>query len=481
MLLTRNTLLLLLLAVPIIAGATAEPVMLYLAGGYLLVILVMLLLDWRLTPAPRDFDVRRVNDSRLSLGAENLITIHVEHRGTRTVRMIARDEYPPQFRSDQVLLGALPSTPAPLAGGVHPEENKEVLQPGKKREGKKQRVRPALVHPHETLELHYHVRPPRRGDYRFGNTNLRWWGVLGLIIKQARYPTAADVKVYPNLLDIRKYELLVRRGQLNEMGLHQTRILGSGTQFERLREYQSDDEFRAIDWKATARHGKPISRQFETERSQNIIALLDVGRLMRSPVADPLANGGEALAKLDYAVNAVLMLSYVAALRGDKVGMLSFADEVTHYLSPRAGRGQFYRMLAMLYGVESQPVDSDYARAFGYLRAKHKKRSLIVLFTDLSSGIAAESVVAQMAPLSPYHLALLVAISDPTVVELAQLGPRDSNTVYQRMVAEQLLDERALTLESLRQRGVLTLDVPANQLTISVVNKYLELKARGRI
>jgi uncharacterized protein (DUF58 family) len=302
---------------------------------------------------------------------------------------------------------------------------------------------------------------------------MRWWGVLGLIIRQARFAAATDVKVYPNLLDIRKYELLVRRGQLQEMGLRHTRMLGSGTEFERLREYQFDDEFRRIDWKAMARRGKPITREFETERSQNILCMLDVGRLMRSPVGD--------LAKVDYAINAVLMLSYVAGLRGDKVGLLAFADQVTHYLAPRAGKGQFYRMLALLYAVESQPVESDYTRAFAYLGTRHKKRSLIVVFSDLASGLAAKAVVAQVAPLYPRHLPLLVAISDPSVVELAHLAPVDSSSVYQRAVAEQLLDERTLIMESLRQRGVLTLDVPANELTISVVNKYLELKARGRI
>jgi uncharacterized protein (DUF58 family) len=138
-------------------------------------------------------------------------------------------------------------------------------------------------------------------------------------------------------------------------------------------------------------------------------------------------------------------------------------------------------MLALLYAVESQPVESDYVRAFSYLGAKHKKRSLIVIFSDIATGIAADTLVRQIAPLAPRHLPLLVAISDPTVIELARQVPRDSVSVYERAVAEQLVDERTLILEKLRQRGVLTLDVPANQLTIAVVNKYLELKARGRI
>jgi uncharacterized protein (DUF58 family) len=469
MLLTRRSLVLLLLAAVLLAGATFEPLLLYVAATYLSLVLVMILTDWRISPRPPEFEVARENDQRLSLGAENLVSVHVSLRGRRSTSLLVRDEYPVEFSADRTILGdsesAVTSAPA---------------QPNKPAHGKSPaRLAARRIKPRESTVFQYHVRPPRRGDYRFGDLNLRWRGALGFIVRQARFPAAAPVKVYPNLLDIRKYELLVRKGQLSEMGLRQTRMLGSGTEFERLREYQLDDEFRRIDWKAMARHGKPITREFEAERSQNIMAMLDVGRLMRSPVGDP--ESGQSLAKIDYAVNAVLMLSYVAALRGDRVGMLAFADEVTHYLAPKSGKGQFYRMLALLYAIKSQPVEADYARAFAYLGVKHKKRSLIVIFSDLASGLAARSIVTQVAPLWPRHLPLFVAISDPAVVELAGAKPVDSPSVYQRAVAEQLLDERAIIMESLRRRGVLTLDVPAHKLTVSVVNKYLELKARNRI
>lgn len=464
MLLTRRALLLLLLTTPLLALGTFAPAMLYVAIGYLALVVAMVAADRFLSPQARDFSMSRQNDSRLSLGAENRIVISVMNSSRRTVRLVARDEYPPEFRSGVIILNA-----------------DALVAPGESPHPKSSGERPATVRPRETIQLAYYVNPPRRGDYRFGDLNLRWWGILGLVIRQARYPAAEPVKVYPNLLDIRKYELQARKGMLQEIGLRQARMLGSGTEFERLREYQMDDEFRKIDWKATARRGKPVTREFETEKSQTIMCLLDTGRLMRPPVNDAANQSGHALAKLDYAVNAVLMLSYVAGLRGDRVGLLAFADDVTSYLVPKAGRGQFYKMLATLYAVESQPVESDYVRAFSYLGARHKKRSLIVIFSDIATGIAADTLVRQIAPLSPRHVPLLVAISDPTVVQLARQVPRNSVSVYERAVAEQLIDERALILEKLRQRGVLTLDVPANQLTVAVVNKYLELKARGRI
>ncbi len=460
MLLTRRALLLLLLTAPLLALGTVAPLMIYVALGYLLLVVAMVFADRALSPKPNQFSLTRHNDSRLSLGANNRVVVRVTNNSSRTVRAIARDEFPPQFRASKILLDSsaqelvqVPSVPS----------------------------FPFLLKPRVPINLVYHLNPPRRGDYEFGDLNLRWWGVLGLMIRQARFPASEHVKVYPNLLDIRKYELQARKGMLQEIGLRQARMLGSGTEFERLREYQLDDEFRKIDWKATARRGKPVTREFETEKSQTIMCLLDAGRLMRPPVNDAANESGHALAKIDYSVNAVLMLSYVAGLRGDRVGLLSFADEVTNYLAPRAGRGQFYKMLATLYAIESQPVESDYVRAFAYLGTKHKKRSLIVIFSDIATGIAADTLVKQIAPLSPRHLVLLVAISDPTVVQLARQMPRTSIGVYERAVAEQLVDERTLILEKLRQRGVMTLDVPANQLTVAVVNKYLELKARGRI
>ncbi len=463
MLLTRRAFFLLLLTGLLLALATFQLFFLYIGIGYLFFIIAMIVIDRALTPNPDAFTLTRTNDPRLSLGAENLVTVRVENRGTRAVRAIVRDEYPSEFRADRVFLDTSANT------AIEATERKKLVGV------------PVRLARRVPLALTYHVRPPHRGDYSFGDLNLRWWGVLGLIIRQARYPASAPVKVYPNLLDIRKYELQARKGQLQEIGLRQMRMLGSGTEFERLREYQLDDEFRRIDWKATARRGKPVTREFETEKSQTVMALLDVGRLMRPPVADPENPSGQGLEKLDYAVNAVLMLSYVASLRGDRVGLLTFADQVQQYLAPRAGRGQFYRMLATLYAADAQPVESDFVRAFAYLGAKHKKRSLIIVFSDIATGIAADTLVKQIAPLYPRHLPLLVAISDPTVVQLAQQIPRDSVGVYERAVAEQLVEERALILEKLRQRGVLTLDVPANQLTVAVVNQYLELKARGRI
>jgi uncharacterized protein (DUF58 family) len=321
--------------------------------------------------------------------------------------------------------------------------------------------------------LTYTVHPPRRGDYRFGDLHLRWRSALGFLLRQATFPAAAPVKVYPNLVDVRKYDLLLRRNRLWELGLRATRLLGRGSEFERLRDYAPDDDYRRINWQATARRGKPISVEFETERSQTVIALLDTGRMMRSPVGE--------VAKMDYAINAVLLLAYVAAQKGDRVGLLAFADEPHTWVAPRGGKAQFHRLLAQLYAVESQPVEPDYTAAIAYVATKQVKRSLVLLFSDLTGALYTQTLAAQLAHLQRRHLVLLVTLRDPTVQAMARQEVQDSVGLYGRTVAERLLEERRVTLEQLQRQGVLTLDVPADELSIAVINRYLELKAREMI
>jgi uncharacterized protein (DUF58 family) len=433
---TPRLLLLLLLGSLLVAGVALAPAMAWVAVAYLLAVAGLVVADALVTTRPREVEVERINDTKLSLGADNLVTLLVANRGRRRLRFQLRDEHPHQIPADATF----------LAGEAAP---------------------------YSLTELRYHLRPVRRGDYAFGDVNVRYGSALGTFVRQARYPAAAEVKVYPNVLDVRKYDLLARKGLLFELGLRPARIFGQGSEFERLREYNADDEFRRINWKATARRGKPIAAEYETERSQYIVSVIDTGRLMRPPVGE--------LSKLDYAINAALLLSYVATLKGDHVGMLSFADDVRTYLAPRRGRGQFYRLLEGLYNVQHEPVEADYARALTYLGLKHKRRSLVVVFTDLVTLDAARPLIAHMARLAQRHLPLCVVISDPDVTRLAARPPESSDTLYQRAVAEMLLDERQVVLDTLHRSGVLTLDVPADKLNVALINRYLELKGRGAL
>lgn len=435
---TLRLYLLLLPGAALVAGVTLAPLMIWIAVGYLAVIATLAFADYLLTDRPAALEVARIHDSRLSLGASNPVTIRITSRARRPLTLQIRDEHPDDIPADAAIVS-----------------------------GK--------VEPFATLEVRYHLRPVRRGDYAFGDINIRYVSAFGTFVQQARYPAATPVKVYPNVLDIRKYDLLARKGLLLEMGLRPARMFGQGVEFERLREYRLDDEFRRINWKATARRGKPIAAEYETERSQYVISVIDAGRLMRAPVE----NGEISLARLDYAINAALLLSYVVTLKGDHAGMLTFADDVRTYLAPRRGKNQFYRMLEALYNVQFESVESDYARALTYLSARRRRRSLIIVFTDLVTLDAARDLIAHMARLARRHLPLCVVMSDPNVTRLVGRSPTEASDVYRRGVAEMLLAERRVILETLHRNGVLTLDVPADRLSVAVIERYLELKGRG--
>ena len=437
---------LLLLAAPLLAaGAWLGPLQ-WVALGYLLLAGGLLWLDWRRAGSGGRFDVGRYHDARLSLGAENLVRLTVRNRSGQPARFQLRDEPPDPFAVDRLLHDG-----AAAAQGVWTGR--------------------------------YYVRPARRGDYAFGDITLRWQGPLGLVRRQGRAVEIdtndgplrgpVPVRVYPNLLDVRRYDLLLRRNRLRELGLRHTRLIGEGSEYERLRDYQPDDDFRRINWSATARRRRPVTVEYQTERSQSIIALIDTGRMMQSPVGE--------MARLDYVINAVLLLGYVAGGVGDKIGVMTFADTVTHYLAPKQGRGQFYRMLEFLYAVEPQPVEPDYPRALSTLALKQRTRALVILFTDLSGGASMQSLAAHIGLLSRRSLPLVVTLSDPGVAAAAAATPVDAVSLYRQVAAQRLLAERRAVLERLERQGVLTLDVAADALSISVINRYLDLKARGRL
>lgn len=426
-----------------------------LAGVYALGLMLITWLDRRGAGVAHQFIPRRQNDQKLSLGVPNPVTLEVQSRAARPLTLTLRDE-------------------PPVGMTIKGQSENPALkhEPGGQ----------LTIPPHETVQVMYHLRPVKRGDYRFGDLNLRWNGPLGLYVRQGVYKLAAPVKVYPNIYAIRSYELLVQRDQLAEMGLKNVRMRGEGTAFESLRDYTPDDPYRTINWKATARRGKPISTDYEPERSQRVVILLDIGRMMRSAIRvdDPDGDSWN-MAKVDFVINSILLLSYVASRKGDQVGLMVFADEVMQYIPPAPGNAHFQKLLEAMYALNSQPVEADYSRAVTFLRARQKKRALVVVFTDLSGARASETLLAHMPRLAPQHVPLLVTIRDPVLdTEAAQL-PSESEAVYRRAVAEQLIDERRILLDNLGRRGVFTLDVDAAHLSVDVVNRYLQLKRRDVI
>lgn len=427
------------LVVPLVL-ATVVPGVEWVALAYLLGLAGVVTLDARRSPKAEQFEVERRHDPRISLAEDNPVDLVVRWTVPgmtgRPRSLHVRDEAPVEIPNDGTLFdGEI----APGAGWFG----------------------------------RYHLSPRRRGDYPFGAIVLRVASPLGLLQWQHRFASEDSARVYPNLRAIARYDLLARRGRLEEAGLRRTRRFGSGTEFERLRDYQPDDDYRRINWKATARRRQPVTVEYETERSQNLVLVLDTGRLMGTPVGH--------MQKLDYAVNAALMLAYVAMEMGDRTALLVFTDRTESFVPLARGQRQFQLLLDTLYKVDTQPIEADPTRALNDLLRRQLKRSLIVVFTDVAESVEPTPLLVSLGQLARRHLPLCVMVSNPDINRLAAAPPSDTSAAYEKVIAQRLLDERRSFTDRLERRGALVLDAPAEQLTTGLINRYLEIKAKTQL
>ena len=380
-------------------------------------------------------EVERLKPATFSLGRANAVELTISSRARRTLTVEVTDDLFPSARGE-----GLPAT--------------LVLPPG------------------ASATVRYRVRPTERGAFALGDHHLRWSTPLGLWQRQRRQPARDEVHVYPDLQAVRAWELLARQDR--EHALWRTvRLRGGETEFERLREYQRDDEFRNIDWKATARNQKLITREHQLERNQSLLFALDCGRLMSAE------SGGQS--QLDHALNASLMLSHVALRLGDHVGQLAFDSVVRRFVTPAPGRRSNQRIIQASYDLQPRPCETDFRVAQAQLVLRVRKRSLVVLFTQVIDDLGARELVRFAKGLMPRHLALVVLFRDADIEQLAEApgagGMRAIDQCVAAAAAEHLVWRERLIGE-LRQGGVLTLDVAPRQLTAALVHQYLEIKAR---
>lgn len=317
------------------------------------------------------------------------------------------------------------------------------------------------------------VRPARRGRERGGAFVIDSIGPLRLGLRRQRIDLPWDAAVYPPLVTVRLQASVARAQRRREQGITPLRRLGEGRLFESLREWVPGDDLRHIDWKATARRRKVITRQYEAERRQQVLLVLDTGRLLTADIAG--------VSRLDYVVQAALELAYAAVQHDDNVGVMAFADGVQHFVAPQRGRLALKRVLDVLAVVEPKLVEPDYPGAFRYLAARNRKRALTVLFTDVIDRFASDALVANVASLRPRHLPLAVTLKNPELERAAALRPAVAHDAFRKAGAEELLGAREQALGHMRRAGVLVLDVPPDRAAQAVVAKYLELKRRGKL
>lgn len=398
-----------------------------------LLILAVALADAWSTVRPTQVTVRRTVPRTLALGRPAAVTFELEQAGDRPLRLRLRDTVDPE-----------------LGEVEHPP--------------------PVTLPPERPMTVTYPLKPSRRGRFTVGGTTLRWRSRFGLFERQVRLADEVEVKVYPDLRALQRYELLRQAGRSLEAGIRAARLRGAGTEFESLREYQPDDEYRCIHWGATARRGKLVSRQYEVERSQTVMLCLDVGRLMTTRLDDRT--------RLDHAIATALTLAGIATQMQDKVGLLVFAEEPLIYLPPDRGQPQIHRILEATFDLEGRLIEPDYGAAFRLLGLRQRKRSLIVLFTDLIDAEASAALLTYTAALRPAHLPIFVSFRDPAVQRVATQPPTDVDAVYQRALAEDLLTTRNAALRHLRANGIRLVDAAPEQAAVNLVNQYIDAKVK---
>jgi uncharacterized protein (DUF58 family) len=392
--------------------------------------------DFVVTPAARNLEIRREIMPQLSLGDENEVRLVVANHRRQAVRGIIGDNVPEAWQLRDVIWRFR------LKGG----------QKG---------------------TFGYTITPQERGAYTFEHCSLRIFGSLGLINKSYHVPLAETVKVYPSYLQIRKYQIHAHRNNLDVIGKRRQRQRGEGREFESLRDYTRNDEYKKINWKATARRGKPIVSQYQIERNQNIIIAIDAGRMMRTKAGK--------MAKLDYAVNAALMLSFICVHKEDNVGLLVFNSKVTQFLPPKRGKAQLARINEALYNVQFEFSEPNYRDAFYFLKRKVSRRSLVVLLTDIIDDRASDILLREFTRLYPQHLPLSVTLADNLLKQVALQVPGNTEEMLELGVAQMLLDERLKAISYLKLHGALTLDTNPENVTVDAINKYLDIKARSLI
>lgn len=311
-----------------------------------------------------------------------------------------------------------------------------------------------------------------RGRVEMGPVAVRVRGTLGLVDRLLRFPAAGAVTVAPSVAGVRRYRLLAVQHRLRDAGVRQLRRRGEGTSFASLREYVRGDEPRHIDWKATARRGRPMVREFTVEQGQTVLVAIDAGRLMTQLAGDR--------SRFEHALQAALVLADVAVHSGDRVGLLLFDDEVRAWVPPARGRPALEQLRAALVSPRATMTEPDYAAAFRTLATRHRKRALLVLFTDAVDVRASQALIAHTARSAARHLPLVVALRNDALVDAARPPAGASRErLYESAAAEELLHAREEALQRMRGAGASVVDVSPRVLAAAVVNRYLELKGRG--
>ena len=325
----------------------------------------------------------------------------------------------------------------------------------------------------DAVRLSTRIRPTRRGRFELDAITVRIEGRLGLGARQRAVPMVTVLRVHPAYPSRDEAEIRIRRARILEVGMRSARGLGGGTEFEQLREYGPDDEFRRIDWTATARAGKPIVRTYRAERNQSVIVVLDNGRIMAGQV--------DGVPRVEHAMDAAMMLTSVSTRLGDRCGLVAFDRRVRAVVPPGRHSDQVGRVSEALYRLEPELAESDYTGAFAEVVARYRRRAMLVVLTDLNEQAVADSVLPALPLVTRTHLVVVAAVQDPQVLAWASSRPADPEEAYRQVAAVQALADRQRTTVRLRAMGATVVDAAPGRLGVEVTDAYLLAKSTGRL
>lgn len=371
--------------------------------------------------------------SRFSNGDPNLVRIAVENRYAFTVHIDVIDELPDIF------------------------QRRDILFPVNMESGKRK-------------EIVYELRPVRRGEYRFGHIRLFVSTSVGLVVRRITSGEPIAVKVYPSYLMLHQYELMAIHNNLTELGIKRIRRIGHHTEFEHIKEYVKGDDYRTINWKASARRHQIMVNTYQDERAQHIYNIIDKGRVMQSAF--------KGMTLLDYSINAALVLSYVAVHKEDKAGLITFARDFETFVPAAKRSGQMQTILENLYRQQTTFGESDYSSLYVHLNKHVNKRSLLIIYTNFDNIIGMERQLNYMQQLARRHVVLAIFFENAELNALAARRPRTTEDYFTQVIADKFIYEKQYVTAVLRKHGIYSLLTKPENLSIDVINKYLEMKAK---
>jgi uncharacterized protein (DUF58 family) len=378
----------------------------------------------------------RLTPDKLSNGDENEIRIHVENFYPFNIILNVIDEIPHQFQKRDLNFTLK----------LNPGENK-VIQ--------------------------YFLRPVKRGEYSFGSVNAFVSSPISFFLRRFKYSGDAIVPVYPSYIQMRKYELLAISNRLTETGIKKIRRIGHNMEFELIKEYVSGDDFRTINWKATARKRNLMVNHYQDERSQQVYSVIDKGRVMQMPF--------KGLSLLDYAINASLVISNIAIKKSDKAGILTFQDKVGTMVSATRQNNQMLKILEVLYKQKTAYRESDFSTLYVHIRRKITQRSLILLYTNFESLYGLQRQLPFLKRIANQHLLVVIFFENTEMKSLLESPANNLKEIYYKAIAEKFAYDKKLIVKELAKNGIQALLTSPEQLTVNTINKYLELKSRGMI